>query len=644
MTTAPHPPETLAVDPGKGTHPNVLDDLLEGCLILDLEWRFQYLNHEAVRQLRTPRAALAGHTLAEVFPGIEATELFAALAEVMTGRSTRQLETRLTFPDGSQGWFDLRIEPVYAGIFVLSQETTPRHDAEVAVAETDSRFLTLYATMLQGVVFQDATGRILHANPAAERILGRTVFQMQGQTSIHPDWQAVREDGSPFPGEAHPASIALRTGQPAQGVMGVYPPGEQAIRWIDVSSVPLFRPGADTPYQVYSLFSDITEARRTEQHLRLAGRLEAVGRLAGGVAHDFNNLLSVILGNVEFVLQSVVAGDPLREDLEEIRKAGRRAAEVTQQLLAFGRKQVLTPVRLDLNAVIEANEGLIRRVLGESIELQTVLSPGLWPVLADRGPLEQVIMALAIQAREVMPTGGRLTLETTNLELGAEAAGHRPATAPGAYARLRFRDTSEGLDAETQAHLFEPFFTTRDRHSTYGIGLAVVYGIVKQSGGDIQVQSQPGGGTTYEILLPRAEDLPATTGMGSSPSLAATGTETVLVVEDDDGVRRLARRILAAAGYEVLVAANGGEALLRCEQHPGPIHLVLSDVVMPLLGGSALAERLQAIRPGLRLLFMSGFTDDAVVRRGVIEPGHPFIGKPFTAEALARKVREVLDA
>ena len=396
---------------------------------------------------------------------------------------------------------------------------------------------------------------------------------------------------------------------------------------------------------------DITEAKKAsfdrdklEEQLRHSQKMEAIGSLAGGVAHDFNNLLSVILSYTGFALSGLREGDPLRDDLLEVSKAGQRAVALTRQLLAFGRKQVLEPRVVDLNQICLDLEKMLRRLIGEDIELKQVLLPGLGPVQADPGQLEQVIMNLAVNARDAMPRGGRLTFETSNVVLDeAWAAAHADGEA-GQYVQLAITDTGSGMDLATQQRVFEPFFTTKEKGKGTGLGLSMVYGIVHQSGGSVTLSSELGRGTTFRVYLPRLTDVRLTPLPSLPPTGPAVGHETVLLVEDEDGVRRAAARMLRSAGYEVLLAAHGGEALLTCEQRAGDIHLLLTDVVMPQMGGQQLAHRLTREWPSIKVLYMSGYTDDAIVHHGVLEPGTHFLVKPFDRATLLRKVRDTLDS
>jgi signal transduction histidine kinase/ActR/RegA family two-component response regulator len=385
------------------------------------------------------------------------------------------------------------------------------------------------------------------------------------------------------------------------------------------------------------------ELAETQGQLEQIQKMDAIGRLAGGVAHDFNNLLTVILGRTEILLEPLPPEDPMRRGIELIRRTAGRAAELTRQLLAFSRKQVLEPVVLDLNTVATEMKDMLGRLIGEDIALLTTPSPGLGRVKADRGQIEQVLMNLAVNARDAMPQGGRLILETAEVELDEEYARRHVGARPGPHVMLAVSDTGTGIPREIRSQIFEPFFTTKEPGKGTGLGLATVYGIVKQSGGYIEVESEPGRGTTFRIYLPRFDAPSAAGDRGPRPAAATGGTETILLVEDEEGVRELARDILRANGYTVLEARNGPEALLICERHQGPLDLLLTDVVMPRMSGRELAERLAPLRPDLRVLYMSGYTDDAVIRHGVLGAGTAFLQKPFTPAVLVQRVRETLD-
>ncbi|MDB5313122.1 MAG: Blue-light-activated protein, partial [Gemmataceae bacterium] len=377
-----------------------------------------------------------------------------------------------------------------------------------------------------------------------------------------------------------------------------------------------------------------------EEQFRQAQKMEAVGRLAAGVAHDFNNLLTIINGYSEIVLDTLPAADPNRDLLAEIRNAGERSAGLTRQLLAFSRQTVLESRVLDPNALVRDAEKLLRRLIGEDVALTAHLAPDAGRILADPGQLEQALVNLCVNARDAMPEGGELTVRTRNEDVG----GDRPDARPGPYVVITVTDTGHGMDEATKARIFEPFFTTKGVGQGTGLGLAMVYGFVRQSGGFVAVESEPGRGTRFDVYLPRASAAPKP-GSGVVPGPVPRGTETILLVEDEAAVRGLARHVLAGCGYTVLEAAHGREAVRVAEAHRGKVDLVVTDVVMPGgMGGRRVAEAVAAAHPEAKVLYVSGYTDDAVVRHGVTEAGTAFLQKPFTPAVLARKVREVLDS
>jgi two-component system cell cycle sensor histidine kinase/response regulator CckA len=371
--------------------------------------------------------------------------------------------------------------------------------------------------------------------------------------------------------------------------------------------------------------------------------MEAVGKLAGGVAHDFNNLLTIISGYSEILLTAAAPGDPNRGMLTEIKKAGERATSLTRQLLAFSRKQILEHKVLDLNAVVADSEKMVRRLVGEDVDLVTILDPALGQIKTDLGQMEQVLMNLVVNARDAMPQGGKITIETTNVVLDETYCRSHPEVEPGRYIKLALSDNGCGMDEQTRARIFEPFFTTKEPGKGTGLGLAMIHGFIKQSGGHVSVYSEPGVGSTFKIYLPEVEVVQSLEKLHLGIDEMPHGDETILLVEDEAGVRALTRQVLQICGYTVLEAAHGGEALRLAETHLGSIHLLLTDVVMPGMGGRLVAERVVALKPGTKVMYLSGYTDDAVVRHGVLESRDAFLQKPFTPVALARKVREVLD-
>jgi PAS domain S-box-containing protein len=483
----------------------------------------------------------------------------------------------------------------------------------------------------------DAHLRVTDWNPAAEHIFGFSKGEVLG---MGPPFEKIVHES--FRAEAEPLLARIMAGDMAAHSVNQNLTKDGRTITCEWFNTPLLDEGGRFT-GLLCLAQDLTERLLLEEQFRQAQKMEAFGQLAGGVAHDFNNLLTIINGYSDIVLDTLSPGDPNRELLTEVHKAGQRSAGLTRQLLAFSRQQVLTLRVLDLNEVVGDTASMLRRVIGEDVKLITTTANGLWPVKADSGQIEQILLNLAVNARDAMPTGGKLTIETSNVELDETyVASHRDART-GAHVLLAVSDTGCGMSAAVRAKIFEPFFTTKGPGKGTGLGLATVYGIVKQSGGHVGVYSEVGVGTTFKVYLPRTEQAAGESRSHSGLRNPPRGTETVLVVEDDAVVRGLTRHILQLAGYEILEASSGDEAIQVATGHTGRIHLLVTDVVMPGLGGRAAAKHLAERHPGLRVLFVSGYTDDAVVRHGVLHDKVNFLQKPFTPAALAWKVREVLD-
>jgi PAS domain S-box-containing protein len=507
-----------------------------------------------------------------------------------------------------------------------------RRRAEEALRQSEARFERVFRASPIGITVSTlAEGRYLDVNGAFLRMVGRTREEVIGRTAFDINFWHDRADRARVMEQLRGGS-ATEVEAIVRAKDGTSRHALIALEQSDIGGIPC----------IIALVHDVTAPKLLEQQLRQAQKMEAVGRLAGGVAHDFNNLLTVITSYSDLLYEELAEGDPKRDDLTQIIKAATGAAALTRQLLAFSRQQVIQPRVLDVNAVVESTRKLLTRLIGEDVQLVATLAPDLGPVMNDPGQIEQVIMNLVVNARDAMPEGGALTIETANVDVDAEFVRGHPLAQPGRYVMLAVTDTGIGMDAETQMHVFEPFFTTKEAGKGTGLGLATVYGIVKQAGGFIWLYSELGRGSSFKVYLPRIEG-----GAGPADPSATTplprGTETVLVVEDAAAVRTVVRQMLERSGYTVLDAADGTLALEIAARHHGPIHLVVTDVVMPAMGGRQLSEHLSRLRPETKVLYTSGYTDDAIVRHGVLESGVPFLQKPFTPEALVRKVREVLD-
>jgi PAS domain S-box-containing protein len=509
---------------------------------------------------------------------------------------------------------------------------------EIKVAE--SRYRSILNAIEEGIFGVDISGLCLFANQAGAGKLGYLPDEIVGQ-SLHQLVHPKRADGRPCAEIICPLWETLRTSQPRRADREVLwhrdgPP--LAASW---SSAPL-RDDEGRMIGMVVSFTDLTERERLEEQLRQAQKMEAIGRLAGGIAHDFNNILTAILGFSAILSEQV---DPdHRRYVDQIRRAGERAATLTRQILAFSRKDLILPRVLDLNDVLAEMDEFLRRLIGEDIALLVVADPNVWPVKVDPGQVEQVIMNLAINARDAMPGGGRLTLETANVTLDEAYCRTHPEVSPGSYVMLAVSDTGHGMDAATLARCLDPFFTTKPVGKGTGLGLSTVYGIVKQSGGTLSIYSEPGHGTTVKIFLPRADEAPTPRPEAPAPALGKPCTETVLVVDDDEAVRDFVRTALAECGYTVLVAQTGEEALALSARLSGRIHLLLTDVVLSGINGRRLAEQLQVERPDLKVLYMSGYAENAIVHHGILDFTVEFLRKPFTADDLRAKVRRVLDS
>ena len=613
-------------------------------------WRYEHVRLlEAVAQRpgdgaddRRRIADAAGATVAELGGTVPAPRLTrfwpvldagVAVGHVEVTRSLRPIAVRATF-------LALVLAPVALLAFGLLRTVTGRaiRRGEEALRTSEARFRALTEHSTDMILVFDAEKRVQYWSRGAEETLGWTADEVLGRTLadlriIHPDdvplLEEVQQATDSGSREALPVTIRHRH-------------RDGSWRLVEGSGRSLLDDPAVRGVVVNA--RDVTEQRRLEDQFRQSQKLESIGRLAGGVAHDFNNLLTVILSCSEGIREAQAEGrtvDP--EDVDQIREAGERARDLTTQLLAFARKQVISPIPLDLNTVVRGNERLLRRVLGEDVELEVHAQEGLWLALCDPGQMEQLLLNLAANARDAMPKGGKLVIETRNALVDPGPSATNPST--GQWVHLVVRDSGAGMSPEVQERLFEPFFTTKEIGKGTGLGLATVHGIVTQNGGRVLVESEPGQGTTFEIRFPRTrEDAGGAPDTAQAPVTTTGGTETLLVVEDDPRVRAVTVRALRGAGHRVLVAGSGAEALGILEGEPGPLHLVVTDVVMPGMSGKALVDALRTRRPGLRALFVSGYPQEVIARRGVLDSGIEFLAKPFTPATLVARVRALLDA
>ncbi len=500
--------------------------------------------------------------------------------------------------------------------------------------EQQQLFRLITENAMDMIAVVDADGRRIYNSPAFQKVLGYSQEELQNTSS----WEQVHPDD-----RQDLMQVAEDTRRDGVGRTLQYRMRHKEGDWrVLESAASVIADRAGRIEKIVIVNRDVTERRALEQQLRQAQKMEAIGRLAGGIAHDFNNMLGVIIGYCEVLEERVDKKDSARQSVEEVKKAALRAAGLTRQLLAFSRQQVLEPKVLDLNAVVADLKNMLRRVIGEDIELDAALDSGLAHVKADQGQVEQVIMNLAVNARDAMPNGGTLLLKTVNVEVDDEFARQHPPTRPGSYVMLEVSDTGIGMDAETQAHIFEPFFTTKERGKGTGLGLATVYGVVKQSGGYIWVSSELGKGTTFQIYLPVCTETVAAPPVAQPRQRGRDISETILVVEDAEPLRKLTRQLLETDGYTVLDAASAAEAVQTVESLRKPVDLLLVDVVMPGGNGDVLAANLARRFPEMKVIFMSGYTGQSLAKSGTLEPGIVLIQKPFTRGVLLSKVREVL--
>ncbi|MGB7282088.1 MAG: PAS domain S-box protein [Candidatus Acidiferrum sp.] len=579
--------------------------------------------------------------LEQIHPADRELVLEAAAEARRTGKG-RTLEYRIRHKDGS--WrvlestasviLDRKGQP--EKLVIVNRDVTERKRAVEALELSEAGFRSVVEGAPYAICRVSQEGCFLRVNPALVTMLGHDEQEELLTCNIGTD--VFRQ-----PGEFEQLIETLQNEREFKNVQAEWKRKDGTPITVLCSGRNVDRSRHGSAY--IELFAeDVTERRVLERQLRMTTKMEAVGRLSGGIAHDFNNLLGVIIGYSEILKRKLAVENPLYECAEEIEKAGQRAVSLTRQLLAFSRQQILSPAVLDLNALVAGMEKMLPRLIGEDILVVTRLSEDIGRVKADHGQIEQVVMNLAVNARDAMPQGGELRVETSNVEFDEAYVRQHAGAKVGQYVMLAVADSGIGMSPETQAHIFEPFFTTKEVGKGTGLGLATVYGVVKQSGGYLWVDSAPGKGSTFQIFLPRVEESVTKVVQNTVLPEALRGGEVVLLVEDADALRKLARSFLEGRGFKVLAAANGEEALTLAASHKGPIDLLLTDVVMPGMNGRALAQNLLPKRTKMRVLYISGYTDSFIAGHGVLEAGTHLLHKPFTEQALITKVREVLDA
>jgi PAS domain S-box-containing protein len=616
-----------------------MDSAMDSMAIVSTEGKYTYVNGAFARMLGyDSREELIGKTWAEVSDPRDMASVredlqtalqkrgkwFGAVTVHSKNGTSIPLEVAVTrLPDG--------------GVVTISRDVSDQRNAESSRRRAEKQYQTLVEQVaaISYIAEVGMEGLWLYVSPQIETIFGFTadewlVSSQKWAQHIHPDDLPIVEA----------AEEASKRGEKFQAEYRVIRKDGRTI-WVSDTAVVV--PGSDSHPVMEGIIVDITDRKQLEGQLQQARRMEAVGRLAGGIAHDFNNLLTIIKGYTELGLTRSKNYPEIRSDLERIEDASERAAGLVRQLLAFSRRQLLQPKVLDLNGIVVGLDKLLRRLMDEDIEMKTVVADKLGMIKADPGQIEQVIMNLVVNARDAMPGGGRLIVETANVDLDEAYARDHATVRPGRYVMLAVSDTGMGMSADTIAHIFEPFYTTKESGQGTGLGLSTVYGIVKQSGGYVWVYSEQGHGTTFKVYLPRVDEpadvLPATKG----GARGRTGTETILLVEDEPQLRELTRSVLAARGYSVMEAAGPADAQSLAEEHGAKIHLLLTDVIMPGISGRELAKRLSARHPTMRVLYMSGYTYNVIAQGGTLERGVSFLQKPFTPSVLIEKVREVLD-
>jgi two-component system cell cycle sensor histidine kinase/response regulator CckA len=617
-----------------------MDSAVEGISILGENGELIYVNAAYARMMgcENPESMLGMHWR-KIYDQRDVEPLQASIRKALEAEGKWSGQINLRRRDGRMIPVEMAVTFLASGVIAcIGHDISARKEAEKARADAENKYRTLVEQVaaISYIAELGINGEWFYVSPQIESITGYSQEEWLGDSR---NW--VRK----VPQEDHPAiEIAEAASERGERYQAEYRivRKDGAVIWVSDTAVVVS--GSDSHPVMEGIIVDITERKLLENQLQQSRRMEAVGRLAGGIAHDFNNLLTIIKGYAELALQRNGIPAELRGDVQQVENAAERASTLVRQLLAFSRRQVLQPKIIDLNAIVIGLDKLLGRLMGEHIEMMTRCGTNVGNVKADPAQIEQVIMNLVVNARDAMPKGGRLTVETSNVQLDSTYARDHVTVKPGPYVMLAVSDTGIGMSPETQSHIFEPFYTTKESGQGTGLGLSTVYGIVKQSGGYIWVYSEPGKGTTFKVYLPRVEEQVESKAEAKETPATRGGSETILLVEDEEAVRELASMILSARGYSVVEARSSREAEQISAKHSGEIHLLLTDIIMPGTTGRELAQKMMARRPRMRVLYMSGYTDNVLAHDGVLQRGVSFLQKPFTPADLAQKVRDVLDA
>ncbi len=620
-------------------HTSAMDSAINGIAILDALGAHTYVNASFAQMMgyQGPEAIL-GRSWQEIYDAKDVEGVQAEIRDSLKKEGKWYGPLNIHHRDGTVVPMDMAITALpEGGTVCVCRDLTARRNAEKALEEAEAKFRMLVEKVaaISYIAELGVHGEWLYVSPQVETIFGFSASEWLKDSRewvkhVHPDDFKIVEA----------AEEASKRGERFQAEYRVFRKDGRVI-WVSDTAVVVEGSGAHPLMD--GIIVDITERKQLETQLQQARRMEAVGRLAGGIAHDFNNLLTIIKGYAELALNRPKISPELHTDIERIEDASERASTLVRQLLAFSRRQVLQPKLVDLNSIVLGLDKLLRRLMDEDVQMATLPGKTIGTIKADPGQVEQVIMNLVMNARDAMPKGGRLTVETSDVELDAAYASEHVSVKPGRYVMLAVSDTGVGMSADTVAHIFEPFYTTKESGRGTGLGLSTAYGIVKQSGGYIWVYSEPGRGSTFKVYLPRVDEPAEVLPSGERPLVKQTGSETILLVEDQPQVRELAHMVLTGKGYSVMVAATPEEAERACERQDCEIHLLLTDVIMPGASGRELAKRLALRQPNMRVLYISGYTFNVIAQGGLLEDGVAFLQKPFTPSTLAEKVREVLD-